>query len=148
MFRDFQAGLLVSADFTSFQAIFRLDLSWSIFLLNDDICFLTFSKVLQIYLVSHQSNMQLICALVVVNGLNQLNGIVEAVLIRNGIYHKKCVCPANVLGDLRCITLKLQRTDYQLKLAWRGGEAIVKCFITRAVLSNVTGYRIIMGGKI
>ena len=63
--------------------------------------------MLQIYLVSHQSNMQLICALVVVNGLNQLNGIVEAVLFCNALYYKKCVCPANVLGDLRCIPLKL-----------------------------------------
>lgn len=112
MFRDFQAGLLVSA-VTSLPLKPFLDQIFGdhFFLLNDDICFLTFSKVLQIYLVSHQSNMQLIRALVVVNGLNQLNSIVEAVFIRNGIYHKKCVSPEDVLADLQCITLKLQHTD-------------------------------------
>jgi len=87
-----------------------------VIIVYDDICFLTFSKVLQICLVSHKSNMQLIGAFAVVNGLNQLYSVVEAVFIRNGIYNKECVCPADVLVDLRCITLKLQHTDYQLKL--------------------------------
>lgn len=108
MFRDFQAGLLVSVDFTSFQAvaIFRLDFVRDHCPLHDNICFVTFSKVLQIYLVSHKSNMQLICAFPVVNCLNQLYGIIEAVFIRNWIYDEKCVCPSDVFVYLRCITLK------------------------------------------
>ena len=131
MFRDSEARLLVSDDFTFLQTIFRLDFSWS--LLND-ICFVTFSKVLQIYLVSYKSNMQFICAFAVVNGLNQLYSVVETVFISDGIYDKKCVCPSDIFVNLRCITLKwntpVMKWNTREERQWRNGLSRERLYLT------------------
>ena len=131
MFRDSEARLLVSDDFTFLQTIFRIDFSWS--LLND-ICFVTFSKVLQIYLVSYKSNMQFICAFAVVNGLNQLYSVVETVFICNGIYDKKCVCPSDIFVNLRCITLKwntpIMKWNTREERQWRNGLSRERLYLT------------------
>lgn len=71
--------------------------------------------MLQIYLVSHQSNMQFICAFAVVDCFNQMYGIIKAVFVRDGIHHEKSVGPFDVFINLRRIALETREQDIRAR---------------------------------
>lgn len=50
--------------------------------------------------------MKFIRAFAIVNCLHQLYGVIKAFFIRNRVNNEKCVCPSDVLINLRDITLQ------------------------------------------